>query len=170
MRFGGGASGLWAASTTGTSTARSTRCTTATHWAAWVPLAHMMLGEVQPGRHRRRIERPTECCASWRFSSPASPVGRTPNQQKIQATEMKLVTLYILAMPIALLSFCRRVPADTPPRWRRGTTLGRMVFPEILCAYTSGADSNRSALCRSDRVYLVAMSTRSEWRSDVRFF
>ncbi|WP_142284948.1 potassium-transporting ATPase subunit KdpA, partial [Mycobacterium tuberculosis] len=34
-------------------------------------------------------------------------VGRTPEYlgKKIQATEMKLVTLYILAMPIALLSF-----------------------------------------------------------------
>ncbi len=52
-------------------------------------------------------------------------VGRTPEYlgKKIQATEMKLVMLYVLAMPMALLGFAA-ASVLIAAHWRRRTTLG----------------------------------------------
>lgn len=50
VRFGVGASGLWAASTTGTSNGSvNSMHDSYTPLGGMVPLAHMMLGEVSPG-------------------------------------------------------------------------------------------------------------------------
>ena len=73
-------------------------------------------------------------------------VGRTPEYlgKKIQATEMKLVTLYILAMPIALLGF---TAASVLIRQRFGSrnNPGPHGLSEILYAFTSGFNNNGSA-------------------------
>ena len=54
-------------------------------------------------------------------------VGRTPEYlgKKIQAAEMKLVVLYILAMPLAVLGFAGAVGAARHGAGRRGSTRAR---------------------------------------------
>ncbi len=49
-------------------------------------------------------------------------VGRTPEflGKKIQAAEMKLVVLYILAMPLAALTFAGGIGAAEIRRWPGG--------------------------------------------------
>ena len=73
-------------------------------------------------------------------------VGRTPEYlgKKIQAPEMKLVVLYILAVPIAILAFAGAsvvIPAAV------GSTLnpGAHGLTEIVYAFTSQANNNGSA-------------------------
>jgi K+-transporting ATPase ATPase A chain len=73
-------------------------------------------------------------------------VGRTPELlgKKIGAAEMKLVVLYLLAAPAAVLAFtAATVLIDSA----RGATLnpGAHGFSEILYAYTSAANNNGSA-------------------------
>jgi K+-transporting ATPase ATPase A chain len=73
-------------------------------------------------------------------------VGRTPEYlgKKIEAAEMKLVMLYLLAMPMALLGFAAASAV-------LGTALDSRANPdahgltEILYAFTSAANNNGSA-------------------------
>jgi K+-transporting ATPase ATPase A chain len=71
-------------------------------------------------------------------------VGRTPEYlgKKIQAPEMKLVTLYILAMPIALLSFAAASVLLKSAATYQGGTHG---LSEVLYNYASVANNNGSA-------------------------
>ena len=88
-------------------TARSTRCTTATRRsAAASPLAHMMLGEVSPGGVGVGLNGLLIMVILSVFIAGLM-VGRTPEYlgKKIQAAEMKMVVLYILAMPRRVLGF-----------------------------------------------------------------
>jgi potassium-transporting ATPase potassium-binding subunit len=73
-------------------------------------------------------------------------VGRTPEYlgKKIQAAEMKLVVLYILAMPLAALGFA----AASIVLKSALTSLanpGPHGLSEVLYAFTSGANNNGSA-------------------------
>ena len=72
-------------------------------------------------------------------------VGRTPEYlgKKIQAPEMKLVTLYILAMPFALLAVRRGVGAAATAR--RPTSPGAHGLSEVLYNFASSANNNGSA-------------------------
>ena len=75
-------------------------------------------------------------------------VGRTPEYvgKKIQATEIKLVAIYILAMPVVVLGF---VAASMFVDSITSTTIwnpGQHGFSEILYAYTSAGNNNGSAL------------------------
>ena len=71
-------------------------------------------------------------------------VGRTPEYlgKKIQAAEMKLITLYILAMPFALLVF-----AAVSVLLRSAATYqaGPHGLTEVLYNYASAANNNGSA-------------------------
>jgi K+-transporting ATPase ATPase A chain len=74
-------------------------------------------------------------------------VGRTPEYlgKKIQATEVKLVVLYILIMPFAVLVF---LGASTFVDSVTSTTIfnpGRHGFSEMMYAYTSAGNNNGSA-------------------------
>jgi K+-transporting ATPase ATPase A chain len=73
-------------------------------------------------------------------------VGRTPEYlgKKIQAPEMKLVVLYLLAMPAAVLAFTAvSVVLDTALASRANP--GAHGLTEILYAFTSAGNNNGSA-------------------------
>ncbi|ODW05979.1 potassium-transporting ATPase subunit KdpA [Mycobacterium tuberculosis variant bovis] len=146
VRFGVGASGLWAASTTGTSNGSvNSMHDSYTPLGGMVPLAHMMLGEVSPGGTGVGLNGLLVMAILAVFIAGLM-VGRTPEYlgKKIQATEMKLVTLYILAMPIALLSFAAASVLISSALASRNNP-GPHGLSEILYAYTSGANNNGSA-------------------------
>ncbi len=107
VRFGTGASGLWAASTTGTSNGSvNSMHDSYTPLGGGIALAHMMLGEVSPGGVGVGLNGLLIMAILSVFLAGLM-VGRTPEYlgKKIQAVEMKMVVLYVLAMPLALLGF-----------------------------------------------------------------
>jgi K+-transporting ATPase ATPase A chain len=107
VRFGAAACGLFADTTTGTSTG-SINCQhdSMTPLGGAVPLVNMMLGEVSPGGTGSGLYGMLVFALTGVFIAGLM-VGRTPEYlgKKIQAVEMKLVVLYLLAVPIAILSF-----------------------------------------------------------------
>ena len=93
MRFGTATSGLFAASTTGTSTgAVNSAHDSYTPLGGAVPLVHMMLGEVSPGGVGAGLYGMLVFALLAVFIAGLM-VGRTPEYlgKKIQAAEMKLV-------------------------------------------------------------------------------
>ncbi|MFH1103537.1 MAG: potassium-transporting ATPase subunit KdpA [Actinomycetota bacterium] len=146
VRFGSAACGLWAASTTGTSNG-SVDCMhdSMTALGGSVPLAHMMFGEVSPGGVGVGLNGLLVFAILSVFIAGLM-VGRTPEYlgKKIQAAEMKMVSLYVLAMPVVVLGF-------TAASVLIGSALSSRANPgphgltEILYAFTSGANNNGSA-------------------------
>ena len=107
VRFGTGASGLWAATTTGTSNGSvNSMHDSYTPLGGGVASTHMMLGEVSPGGVGVGLNGLLIMAILSVFLAGLM-VGRTPEYlgKKIQAAEMKMVVLYLLAMPLALLGF-----------------------------------------------------------------
>ena len=103
VRFGTAMSGLFAASTTGTSTgAVNSAHDSFTPLGGAVPLVHMMLGEVSPGGTGAGLYAILVFALLSVFIAGLM-VGRTPEYigKKIQATEMKLVVVYLIVMPLA---------------------------------------------------------------------
>src|SRR5215208_5092670 len=107
VRFGAAASGLFAASTTGTSTGAVIAAHDSfTPLGGAVPLVNMMLGEVSPGGVGAGMYGMLIFVLLAVFIAGLM-VGRTPEYlgKKIQAPEMKLVVLYLLAVPLVVLCF-----------------------------------------------------------------
>ena len=105
VRFGPATSGLFAATTTGTSTGAVIAAHDSfTPGGGAVPLVNMMLGEVSPGGVGAGLYGMLIFALLSVFIAGLM-VGRTPEYlgKKIQGPEMKLITLYILAMPIIVL-------------------------------------------------------------------
>jgi K+-transporting ATPase ATPase A chain len=146
VRFGPAASGLWAASTTGTSNGSvNAMHDSFTPLGGMVPLSHMMLGEVSPGGVGVGLNGLLIMVILSVFIAGLM-VGRTPEYlgKKIQAAEMKLVVLYILAMPTVLLGFAAAsVLLDSAVASQNNP--GAHGLSEILYAFTSGANNNGSA-------------------------
>ncbi len=144
VRFGASACGVFAASTTGTSTG-AVNCMhdsfTALGGAA--PMLHMMFGEISPGGVGVGLSGILVLALLAVFIAGLM-VGRTPEYlgKKIQAAEMKLVTLYILAMPFALLTFAAAAVVI-----KSATTYqpGPHGLSEVLYNYASSANNNGSA-------------------------
>ena len=114
-------SALFAASTTGTSTgAVNAAHDSFTPLGGAVPLVNMMLGEVSPGGVGLGALRNARVRAARRSSSPASWSAGRPSTwaRRSRRREMKLVVLYILAVPALVLSFAARsvVLDRRPPR------------------------------------------------------
>ena len=107
VRFGPASCGLWAASTTGTSNG-SVNCMhdSFTPVGGMWPMAHMKLGEVSPGGVGVGLMGMLIYALLAVFIAGLM-VGRTPEYlgKKIQAPEMKLVVLYLIAMPVVSLGF-----------------------------------------------------------------
>ena len=144
VRFGAAGCGLFAASTTGTSTG-SVNCMhdSFTPLGGMSPMLHIMLGEISPGGVGVGLMGILHMALLAVFIAGLM-VGRTPEYlgKKIQASEMKLVTLYILAMPFALLSFA----AATVMLKSAGTyQSGPHGLSEVLYNYASTANNNGSA-------------------------
>jgi K+-transporting ATPase ATPase A chain len=151
VRFGPSASGLWAASTTGTSNGSvNSMHDSFTPLGGLVPLSHMMLGEVSPGGVGVGMNGLLIMVILSVFIAGLM-VGRTPEYlgKKIQAAEMKLVVLYVLAMPLALLGFAATSVV-------LHSALGSLHNPgphglsEVLYAYASGSNNNGSAFAGLD--------------------
>ncbi len=106
-RFGPAASGLFAAATTGTSTgAIDSQHDSYTPIGGAAPLVNIMLGEVDPGGTGSGLYGMLLFALLSVFIAGLM-VGRTPEYlgKKIQGPEMKLVVLYILLVPLAVLGF-----------------------------------------------------------------
>jgi K+-transporting ATPase ATPase A chain len=146
VRFGSAASGLFAASTTGTSTGAVIAAHDSfTPLGGAVPLANMMLGEVSPGGVGAGLYGMLIYALLAVFIAGLM-VGRTPEYlgKKIQATEMKLVVLYLLVVPTLILSFASvSVLLDTA----KASILnpGAHGLSEVVYAFTSAANNNGSA-------------------------
>jgi potassium-transporting ATPase potassium-binding subunit len=146
VRFGTIASGLYAASTTGTSTGSvNSSHDSFTPLGGAVPLVHMMLGEVSPGGTGAGLYAILVFALLSVFIAGLM-VGRTPEYigKKVQATEMKLVVVYLIVMPLVILGFSSISVVLSGP-------LSSILSPgphglsEVVYAYTSAANNNGSA-------------------------
>jgi K+-transporting ATPase ATPase A chain len=147
VRFGPATSALWAASTTGTSNGSvNSMHDSYTPMGGAIPLMHMMLGEVSPGGVGVGLSGLLIMAILSVFIAGLM-VGRTPEYlgKKIQAAEMKMVALYVLAMPMAVLGF---TAASMLVDSVKNTTIwnsGPHGFTEVLYAFTSAGNNNGSA-------------------------
>ena len=146
VRFGAPASALFAASTTGTSTgAINAAHDSFTPGGGAVPLVNMMLGEVSPGGVGAGLYGMLVFVLLAVFIAGLM-VGRTPEflGKKIQAAEMKLVVLYLLATPLLVLAFSA---ASLVLETGTASILnpGPHGLTEVLYAFTSASNNNGSA-------------------------
>ncbi|MGP4110572.1 potassium-transporting ATPase subunit KdpA [Streptomyces sp. 4N509B] len=146
VRFGPAASGLWAAVTTGTSNGSvNAMHDSFTPLGGMVPLVHMLFGEISPGGAGVGLNGMLVMVILAVFVAGLM-VGRTPEYlgKKIQATEMKLVMLYLLAMPVTVLGLtAASVLLDSAVASQANS--GPHGLTEIMYAYASGANNNGSA-------------------------
>jgi K+-transporting ATPase ATPase A chain len=146
VRFGSAASGLFAATTTGTSTGAVIAAHDSfTPLGGAVPLANMMLGEVSPGGVGAGLYGMLVFALLAVFIAGLM-VGRTPEYlgKKIQAAEVKLVVLYLLVVPSLILVFASiSVLLDSA----KSSILnpGAHGLSEVVYAFTSAANNNGSA-------------------------
>jgi potassium-transporting ATPase potassium-binding subunit len=146
VRFGAATTGLFAASTTGTSTGAVIGAHDSfTPLGGAVPLVNMMLGEVSPGGVGAGLYGMLIFALLSVFIAGLM-VGRTPEYlgKKIQATEMKLVTLYILIVPTLILVFAA---ISVLLNQAKASILnpGAHGLSEVVYAFTSASNNNGSA-------------------------
>ncbi len=147
VRFGPAASGLWAASTTGTSNGSvNAMHDSFTPLGGGLALGHMMLGEVSPGGVGVGLSGLLVMAILSVFIAGLM-VGRTPEYlgKKIGAPEMKIVALYVLAMPTAVLGFTAASMYVGSVTHTTMWNSGPHGFTEILYAFTSASNNNGSA-------------------------
>jgi len=146
VRFGPNACGLFAASTTGTSTG-AVNCAhdSLTPIGGAVPLVSMMFGEVSPGGTGSGLYGMLVFALLAVFIAGLM-VGRTPEflGKKIQAAEMKLVVLYILFVPLAILGFTAASVLVKPALGSLANS-GSHGLSEMTYAFTSASNNNGSA-------------------------
>jgi len=146
VRFGAPASGLFAAATTGTSTgAVDAAHDSFTPLGGAVPLVNMMLGEVSPGGVGAGLYGMLVFAILAVFIAGLM-VGRTPEYlgKKIQAAEMKLVVLYLLAVPALILTFAG-ISVVLDAATASILNPGPHGLSEVVYAFTSASNNNGSA-------------------------
>jgi K+-transporting ATPase ATPase A chain len=147
VRFGPSTSGLWCASTTGTSNGSvNSMHDSFTPLGGGICLAHMKLGEVSPGGVGVGLNGLLVFAILAVFIAGLM-VGRTPEYlgKKIQAAEVKLVAIYILVMPAIVLLF---IAGSTFVQSVTHTSIynpGQHGFTELVYAFTSAGNNNGSA-------------------------
>lgn len=161
-RFGSASCGLFAASTTGTSTG-ATNCAhdSMTPLGGGIVLANMMLGEVSPGGVGSGLYGMLIFALLAVFIAGLM-VGRTPEYlgKKIQAAEMKLVVVYLLAVPLVVLVFAGASVVMTTPQ-ASILNPGAHGLSEVVYGFVSTANNNGSAfggLAANTDWYNVAFS------------
>jgi K+-transporting ATPase ATPase A chain len=146
VRFGPAGSGLFAASTTSTSTGSiNSQHDSYTPLGGAVPLVNIMFGEISPGGTGSGLYGMLVFAILAVFIAGLM-VGRTPEYlgKKIQAQEMKLVVLYILFVPMVILAFTAMSVVS-------GFALSSLAndgphgLSEMIYAFTSMANNNGSA-------------------------
>ncbi len=156
VRFGAASSGIFAASTTGTSTGSvDSGHDSFTPLGGMIPLVNMKLGEVSPGGTGVGLAGLLINVILAVFIAGLM-VGRTPEflGKKIQAPEMKLVVLYILAMPAAVVIFAgAAVLLNTALAGRLND--GPHGLTEMVYAYASASNNNGSAF--------AGLTVTSQW-------
>jgi K+-transporting ATPase ATPase A chain len=156
VRFGSASSGIFAASTTGTSTgAVDSGHDSFTPLGGMIPLVNMKLGEVSPGGVGVGLVGLLINALLAVFIAGLM-VGRTPEflGKKVQAAEMKLVVLYILAMPVAVLALAgTAVLLKTALAGRLND--GPHGLTEMVYAYASAGNDNGSAF--------AGLTVTSQW-------
>jgi K+-transporting ATPase ATPase A chain len=146
VRFGPVGSALFAASTTGTSTgAVNSTHDSYTPLGGATPLVNIMLGEVSPGGVGAGLYGMLIFVLLAVFIAGLM-VGRTPELlgKKIQAAEMKLVVIAILAVPLAVLGFTA-ASVLLPQALASLLNPGPHGLTEMTYAFTSAANNNGSA-------------------------
>ncbi|MCU0310904.1 MAG: potassium-transporting ATPase subunit KdpA [Acidimicrobiales bacterium] len=147
VRFGPATCALWAGSTTGTSNG-SVNCMhdSMTPAGGGVAMVNMLLGEVSPGGVGVGLMGLLVYALLAVFIAGLM-VGRTPEYlgKKVQATEMKLVVLFIAVMPLTVLTL-------SAISIRLGTVLDTSIqdpgphgLSEVLYAFASQGNNNGSA-------------------------
>ncbi|MEU7382160.1 MULTISPECIES: potassium-transporting ATPase subunit KdpA [unclassified Streptomyces] len=146
VRFGIGASSIFAASTTLTSTgAVDAAHSSLTGFGGGIAMLGMMLGEIAPGGVGSGLYGILIMAVIAVFIAGLM-VGRTPEYlgKKIGSREIKLAAVYILITPALVLVFSALSMAlPTPPH--SALNPGAHGFSEVLYAYTSAANNNGSA-------------------------
>ena len=146
VRFGAATSALFAASTTGTSTgAVISSHDSFTPGGGAVPLVNIMLGEVSPGGVGAGLYGMLVFVLLAVFISGLM-VGRTPEYlgKKIQAAEMKMVVLYLLAVPLLVLALSGASVLLGPAK-ESILNPGAHGLSEVVYAFASQANNNGSA-------------------------
>jgi K+-transporting ATPase ATPase A chain len=146
-RFGAAVSGIFAASTTGTSTGSvDSAHDSFTPLGGMVPLVNMMLGEVSPGGVGAGLYGMLVFALTAVFIAGLM-VGRTPEYlgKRIGATEMKLVVSYLLAVPLIVLGFSAVAVLLGTVQNVSILNPGAHGLSEVVYAYTSTANNNGSA-------------------------
>jgi K+-transporting ATPase ATPase A chain len=146
VRFGPVGCGLFADTTTGTSTG-SINCAhdSMVPLGGAVPLVNMMLGEISPGGTGSGLYGMLIFALTAVFIAGLM-VGRTPEYlgKKILAVEMKIVFLYLLVVPVAILSFAGASVLLKTALSSLGNS-GPHGLSEMVYAFTSVSNNNGSA-------------------------
>ena len=145
-RFGPAASSLFAASTTGTSTgAVDSFHSSFTALGGGLAIFNMGLGEVSPGGVGSGLYGMLVLAIVTVFVAGLM-VGRTPEylRKKITAREIKLVSLYILTMPVLVLAGTGLAMGLPGPK-QSILNPGPHGLSEVLYAFMSAANNNGSA-------------------------
>jgi K+-transporting ATPase ATPase A chain len=156
VRFGPAASAIWAASTTSTSNGSvNSMHDSYAPLGGLVLLGNMLLGEVSPGGVGVGLNGMLVMVILTVFIAGLM-VGRTPEflGKKIQAAEVKLVVLYLLAMPLMVLGFTA-ASVLLPDALASRANQGPHGLSEILYAFTSNANNNGSAF--------AGLTTNTNW-------
>ncbi|MBI1379331.1 MAG: potassium-transporting ATPase subunit KdpA [Frankiales bacterium] len=146
VRFGVPISALWASATTATSTgAVDSMHSSFTAYGGGAAIVNILLGEVAPGGVGSGLYGMLMAAIVTVFVAGLM-VGRTPEYlgKKIQAREMKLVSLYILTTPaLVLLGVGAAMATETG----RSSILnpGAHGLSEVLYAFASASNNNGSA-------------------------
>ncbi len=146
VRFGAAASGFWAAATTNTSSGSvNSMHDSFTPLGGGVALLSMLFGEVSPGGVGVGFMGLFIYALLAVFVAGLM-VGRTPEYlgKKIQAAEMKLMMLYLLAMPVVVLAFSAVSVVWSSAR-ESIQDPGPHGLTEVLYAFGSGGNNNGSA-------------------------
>ena len=145
-RFGEASSSLFAVSTTGTSTgAVNSFHSSFTAVSGGLLIFNMGLGEVAPGGVGSGLYGILVLAVLTVFVAGLM-VGRTPEylRKKIRAREMKLVSLYILTMPVIVLAGTGLAMALPGPK-ESILNPGPHGLSEVLYAFMSAGNNNGSA-------------------------
>ncbi|HAX81051.1 MAG TPA: potassium-transporting ATPase subunit KdpA [Actinobacteria bacterium] len=146
VRFGPATSALWAASTTSTSNGSvNAMHDSLTPVGGLVTLTNMLMGEVSPGGVGVGLTGMLVFVILTVFIA-GLVVGRTPEYlgKKIQAGEVKLAVLHVLAMPLVVLGFTA-VAVLLPDALASRLNPGPHGFSEILYGFASPGNNNGSA-------------------------
>ena len=151
VRFGVPASAVFATSTTGTSTgAVDSFHSSFTGLGGGALILNMGLGEVAPGGVGSGVYGILVLATVTVFVAGLM-VGRTPEylRKKITTREIKLVSLYILTMPMIVLAGAGLAIALPGPK-KSILNPGPHGLSEVLYAFMSGANNNGSAFAGLD--------------------